>query len=185
MQHRTTTKEWIARSFIELSHKKSIDKITIKDIVTNCGLTKATFYNHFQDKYDLIAWIYTKPVHDIICRINDAGYTFREALTANLNYFAGNREYIINALTNTSGQNSFINYAFRINFTLLHDLIKSSCKIEILPLRITALIKLYVFGTVQFECEWLIDNMPIPIEEFADILESGMPEELKSYLYKM
>ncbi len=26
--------------------------------------------------------------------------------------------------------------------------------------------------------------MPIPVEEFADLLEAGVPEELKNYLYK-
>ena len=184
MQHRTTTKEWIAKSFIELTQKKSIDKITIKDIVTNCGLTKATFYNYFQDKYDLIVWIYTEPVKNIIGKINNTDFNFRKALTANLSYFAENRHYLINALTSTSGHNSFLNYVFRVNFTLLHDFVKSVNNNKKLPSRITALIKLYVFGTVQFECDWLINDMPMSIEEFADILEAGVPEELKSYLYK-
>ncbi len=44
------------------------------------------------------------------------------------------------------------------------------------------LLKLYVFGTVQLVCEWLIDKMPIPIEEFATVLEAGLPSELKQYL---
>lgn len=184
MQHRTTTKEWIAESFMELSQKKSIDKITIKDIVTNCGLTKATFYYHFQDKYDLIAWIYTRPIKNIFGRMNNTDFSFHEAIIFNLNYFAENRKYLINALNNTTGQNSFLNYVFKINFTLLHDFIKSLNKSEALPKRILALIKLYVFGTVQFECEWLINDMPISIEEFADLLEAGVPEELKIYLYK-
>ena len=35
--------------------KKSIDKITVKDITENCGYSSATFYRHFKDKYDLIA----------------------------------------------------------------------------------------------------------------------------------
>ncbi|MBQ7704706.1 MAG: TetR family transcriptional regulator [Selenomonadaceae bacterium] len=51
---RMTTKEVIAESLKELSASKPIGKITIKDIVQNCGLTSKTFYNHFQDKYNLI-----------------------------------------------------------------------------------------------------------------------------------
>ena len=184
MQHITTTKEWIAKSFLELSETKSVDKITVKDIVENCGLTKSTFYNHFNDKYDLLMWIYIEPVRNIISRINTVGYNFREAVAANLRYIASNRTYLVNALKNTPGQNSFIRYAFEINFTLLRDFIKSYNKADILPLRIETLIKLYVYGTVELECDWLINNMPIPIEEFADILEAGMPEELKPYLYK-
>lgn len=179
---RITTKELIAKSFLELSETKRIDKITVKEIAANCNLTKATFYNYFYDKYDLIIWIYTEPVKDIISRIN-TDFNFRQALTENLKYFADNRRYLINALTNTSGQNSFLNNVFKINFSLLHDFIKFSNKIQILPPKIEQLIKLYVFGTVQFECDWLINNMPISIEEFVDILEAGVPEELKKYLY--
>ncbi len=184
MQHITTTKEWIAKSFLELSGAKSVDKITVKDIVKNCGLTKATFYNYFHDKYDLIMWIYMEPVKDIICRMSTAGYNFREALTANLNYIASNRTYLINALKNILGQNSFLHRAFEINFTLLRDFVKLFNKVKALPPRIETLMKLYVYGTVELESDWLLHDMPIPIEEFADILEAGMPEELKPYLYK-
>lgn len=182
--HRITTKEYIAESFLELSKSKRLDKITVNDIVKNCGFTKSTFYNHFHDKYDLIMWIYMEPVKNIISRINTEGYSFREALIENLKYIASSRTYLINVLKNILGQNSFIQRAFEINFTLLRDFIKSYNKAYILPLRIETLIKLYVYGTVELECDWLINNMPIPIEEFADILEAGMPEELKPYLYK-
>ncbi|MBQ6738275.1 MAG: TetR family transcriptional regulator C-terminal domain-containing protein [Synergistaceae bacterium] len=132
----------------------------------------------------MLMWIYAEPVKNIIFRIGDVDYSFRKALIANLNYFAENRKYFINALTNTLGQNSFLNHVFKINFELLCDFIKSSRKIKTFPPRIEALIKLYVFGTVQFVCDWLINNMPIQIEEFADILEAGLPEEIKTYLYK-
>ena len=34
---------------------KNVDnKITIQDIVDNCGYSPATFYRNFRDKYDLI-----------------------------------------------------------------------------------------------------------------------------------
>lgn len=183
MVRRTTTKELIAQSFLELSRTKNIDKITVKDIVENCSVTKSTFYNHFRDKYDLMIWIYMEPIKNIIYRINNTDFNFREAIVANLKYFSNNRKYLINALKNTFGQDSFLNYAFEINLTLLRNFIKSHNKIEILPLKIESLIKLYVYGTVGLECNWLISNMPVPIEEFADILEAGLPEELKNYLY--
>ena len=36
----------------------------------------------------------------------------------------------------------------------------------------------------QMICEWMLDGMPIPAEEFAALLEEGMPEGLKPYLHK-
>jgi len=52
---RKTAKEILAESFRELAESKSVDKITVRDITQNCGYSAATFYRHFQDKYDLIA----------------------------------------------------------------------------------------------------------------------------------
>ena len=57
---RKNTKEIIAESFQEVAEQKNVDKITISDIVANCGMSSATFYRHFRDKYALITWIYVK-----------------------------------------------------------------------------------------------------------------------------
>ena len=46
------TKYWLANSLIDLMAKNSINKITVKDIVDNCGLTRQTFYRYFKDKFD-------------------------------------------------------------------------------------------------------------------------------------
>ncbi|MBQ7215199.1 MAG: TetR/AcrR family transcriptional regulator C-terminal domain-containing protein [Synergistaceae bacterium] len=184
MQHIISAKELIAKSFLELSELKSVDKITVKDIAANCGITKTTFYNHFCDKYDLMMWIYMEPVKNIVFRIHDEGYSLRRAISDNLHYLADNRNYLINALKNTLGHDSFINRASEINFTLLRDFIKSSHGIYTLSVRTETMIKLYACGTVCLECGWLINNMPIPIETLADILEAGLPEELKPYIYE-
>ena len=52
---RKTTKEILAESYLELAAKKSINRISVVDIVENCSMTKPTFYRYFKDKYDLIS----------------------------------------------------------------------------------------------------------------------------------
>ena len=63
---RKTPKEILTASFQELAAVKSIDKITIQEIVDNCGYSPATFYRNFKDKYDLIAWEHTRAVAEIV-----------------------------------------------------------------------------------------------------------------------
>ena len=46
---RKTTKDILAESFLELAMSKRIDKITITDITSNCGMSQPTFYNHFKE----------------------------------------------------------------------------------------------------------------------------------------
>ena len=53
-----TTKRALADSFERLLSKRSFDKITVKDIVEDCGVNRQTFYYHFHDIYDLIEWIF-------------------------------------------------------------------------------------------------------------------------------
>lgn len=46
------TKKAIKTSFIKLLNQTAFDKITVKDIVKDCGVNRNTFYYHYQDVYD-------------------------------------------------------------------------------------------------------------------------------------
>jgi AcrR family transcriptional regulator len=48
------TRKLIMDAFIELSMKKDFKDFTIKDITSAATVNRATFYNHFFDKYDLL-----------------------------------------------------------------------------------------------------------------------------------
>lgn len=52
------TKRAIATGLKELVDEKPFNKISIRDITEKCGLNRQTFYYHFQDKYELVNWIY-------------------------------------------------------------------------------------------------------------------------------
>lgn len=47
----------LAEALKELAEKHPIEKITIKEITDKAGVIRPTFYNHFQDKYELLEWI--------------------------------------------------------------------------------------------------------------------------------
>ena len=143
MIHRQTTKELIADSLKELFTHKTADKITVKEIAQNCGITTATFYNHFRDKYDLIVWIYAEPVKNIVGQMGSENYGLHNAIFDVINYFAENRKFIINAIMHTSGQDSFICHVFRINFEIMCDFLKQSRRLDELPIKTEMLLKLY------------------------------------------
>lgn len=48
------TRKAIMKCTLELAEKKSLKKITIKDIADECGITRSTFYYHFSDIYDVL-----------------------------------------------------------------------------------------------------------------------------------
>lgn len=62
----SNTKILISNAFFDLALSKSIDKITVKDIVENCGITRQTFYYHFQDIMDVIEWSLQQKMNEVL-----------------------------------------------------------------------------------------------------------------------
>lgn len=87
----------LAESLIELSAKKPIDKITIKEITDKAGVIRPTFYNHFQDKYELIEWIIKTELLEPIKPLLNAGMIF-EAIVLMLNNITANSVFYKKAL---------------------------------------------------------------------------------------
>ncbi|QUG40422.1 TetR/AcrR family transcriptional regulator [Psychrobacillus sp. INOP01] len=48
------TRDSLKVSFMKCLQKKSIHKVSIKDITEIAGINRSTFYSHFTDKYDLL-----------------------------------------------------------------------------------------------------------------------------------
>ncbi len=63
-------KSIIAEAARTLLFEKKVKKLTVKDIVTECNITRQTFYYHFEDIPDLLKWVVEK----------DAKKTIRECL---------------------------------------------------------------------------------------------------------
>ncbi len=181
---RITTKEILARSFLELAEKKRIDKITITEITDNCGLSQPTFYNHFRDKYDLIIWIYVEDARRFTDKIGVDGYRWHDSLIDAANYYAAKRNFVINALQHTSGHDSFIIQMQRIHVEIIVRAVRKKLMTEHIPEEILGMIKVYCYGTVQLMFEWLLDDMKLPPETLVEIWEKSLPEPLKIYLYE-
>ena len=61
MKHEITsmnTKKLLSSSLKKLMEHKKLSKITVSEIIADCGVNRKTFYYHFEDKYELLNWIY-------------------------------------------------------------------------------------------------------------------------------
>ena len=52
----TNMKNVIADAFFQMVREKGIDKVTVKDLVETCHISRQTFYYHFQDIMDVVEW---------------------------------------------------------------------------------------------------------------------------------
>ena len=98
---RLTSKEVLAESFREIAEHKQIDKITIKDITENCGYSSATFYRQFKDKYDLIAWEYSRAVAEIVNQTGADNYIWKQTLYDAARLYNEKKDYLVNLLQHT------------------------------------------------------------------------------------
>lgn len=55
-------KEQIAEAMIKLSRKKDAGKITVKDLVSECGVSRQIFYYYYEDIYDVLKYILERDV---------------------------------------------------------------------------------------------------------------------------
>ncbi len=67
------TKMMLKDSFIDLLEKKGISKITVKEICKNADINRTTFYNHYNDQYDLMRKLENELIENIGIRL--AKYT--------------------------------------------------------------------------------------------------------------
>ena len=66
MPNTSITKEALADALKALLANQPLSKISIKDITNYCGISRNTFYYHFQDKYELLSYIY---LHELFADI--------------------------------------------------------------------------------------------------------------------
>ena len=71
MKKKSTAKDAIAESLLELCQTKNICYISVKQIMENCGFSRKTFYNNFDTKYDVSYYLFEKAANDIISRYAD------------------------------------------------------------------------------------------------------------------
>lgn len=99
------TKELLAEGLKDLMARTSFDKITIKMITDAAGVIRPTFYNHFQDKYEVLEYIFQREVLEKVYPILEAGME-REAAGLLFRLVAQDRNFYKKAFAVT-GQNSF------------------------------------------------------------------------------
>lgn len=95
------TKRALEESLKRLLLTKPLTKITVADIAEDCGISRATFYYHFQDIYDLVEWACSEDAARALAG-NKTAETWQKGL---LNIFYAVREnkpFVMNVYHNVS-----------------------------------------------------------------------------------
>ena len=168
---RESTKVLLAESLKELMVQgASFEKITIKNITDQAGLIRPTFYNHFQDKYELLEWIFFQDVIQPSFLLVDT-HMFEEAVRLMLVKIEQGKNFYKKAIR-VEGQNSFLHAMFKGFNRWLLEVIRvqgfhpSQEKFWMKPESIAA----YFANSITFVVKaWIENDFPVNSREMADI----------------
>ncbi len=178
---RIPARKLLADALLELSEEKPLDKITIKEIVARCGLSSQTFYNNFSDKYELILWIHKSFGDVLIEQIYNEEITYRELSLKNLKFYSEHCSFMLNALNNTHGRDSYRVQASEIAINSTVEYIKHKFDLDKLSDEEIMHIRMYIYGTTEACFEWAKQGLPLSIEKMSDYILNAMPVTLKKY----
>lgn len=181
MIERLSTKELLAKSLKELAQTKPIDKITIKDITDNCGLSKRTFYHNFQDKAELVLFEYSLNLSKVFnAESKDSSWLklMHKAIMA----IVDNYDYYKNAFRVFDSSSSPINAMKSTASSTFEDFIKLKTGIKELKEEEKIALKIYTFGIWTYGIELTKSGMTISVEKLAQYYVNSMPYILHKYL---
>lgn len=93
MANEKITKEALARGLKELLKERPFDKISVKDIADRSGMSRNSFYYHFQDKFELISWIFYNDISERVEMYEDSSKFLEESFTCICDCLYQNRAF--------------------------------------------------------------------------------------------
>lgn len=105
MKHEVTTyntKKSLAESLKKAMRAKAFSKITVSEIINDCGVNRKTFYYHFEDIYALLKWMFEEEAIEVVKHF-DLLVDYEEAIRFVMSYVDEN-EYIISCAYDSIGR---------------------------------------------------------------------------------
>lgn len=169
------TKYRLAESIKECMRVTPVDRITVKDIVDGCGLTRQTFYRNFKDKYDLINWYFDKLVLQSFAQMGTEN-TVGESLVRKFEFIRKEKAFFTEAFR-SDDYNSVKEHDFVLILQFYKSLIATRTS-RPLSEDLDFLLEMYCRGSVYMTEKWVLGGMKRSPREMAEKLVEGIPPKL-------
>ncbi len=154
----------------------TVEDITVRQICEECGITRQTFYRHFQDKYDLINWYFDRLLLESFDQMG-SGKTIYEGLIRKFDYIREEALFFSVGFRNDD-QNSLRDHDFQMILDFYRRLIQDKTGTPV-PADIDPVLEMYCQASVYMTVKWVLGNMPQSSMELADIMIDAMPAKLR------
>ena len=170
------TQQAIIDTFLKMLACKSLDKITVKEIVNECGINRNTFYYYYKDIYDLLEDVVSTESKKVIecVRAFDVMMKYKNALLH---------------IYNSRSRSVIEKYLMAVTPNFIRRFVTlNSENIEINEKNIIFICDFYKYAVTGCTIEWIRSGMPEEREEFvkkiADIFEATVSDAVKAFEIK-
>lgn len=165
----------LAAAMKKCMERMPVEKVTVKEIVEECGTTRQTFYRHFLDKYDLINWYFDKILSESFKHMG-TGETVHESLVRKFRFIEHERLFF-DAAFRYDDQNSLRDHDYREIHAFYTNMIESRTK-EPLSSELNFILEMYCRGSVYMTTRWVSGEIEYTPEEMAKCLVDAIPAVL-------
>ena len=152
------TKHALAESLKKLLLKKPLNKITINDLTTDCGISRMAFYYHFKDIYDLVEWACLEESRKAL-QGKKTYDTWQEGLLQIFEAVYENKPFIINAY-NAISREQIENFLFQLTHYLIMGVVEEQSKETLLTNEQKNFIAdFYKYSFVGIMLDWIRQGM--------------------------
>ncbi len=122
------TKKALAAALKRLMVNKPISKITVRELVAECGINRNSFYYHFEDIYALFKWMVESEAVEIVKQY-DLMMDYHEVVSFVLDYVENNQYLLTNAY-NAIGQAGLKRFLYLDFISCLGNLIDQGARMQ-------------------------------------------------------
>lgn len=176
----------LMESFKKLAKTIPVEKITIKEITDEAGVIRPTFYNHFQDKYEVVERIINEEILLPVKPLLD-NEMIQEAMVLVFTNILKEKDFYCR-LSGMEGQNSFASIVRgcirQWVFAFISEKVgtKKFKSAWLTPNRVAD----YYSQSMSFVVlEWIASGMPIPPREVAEIYDYIMTRSMEDILKEL
>lgn len=180
------TKLALADSLKKLMQHRPLDKITVKDLVEDCGVNRQTFYYHFRDIYDLLGWIFQTEAYDAItdCQNYD---TWQKGFLKVLQYVKDNSGFCLNAFR-SMGREQLEFFLNNVTFALISSVMEELSEgVRIREEDKKFIDRFFTFAITGMLTDWMRSGMKTPpealVQELSTLMEGQLIMAIKRYKY--
>lgn len=147
-------------SLKKLLLKKPLDKITINDLTTDCGISRMAFYYHFKDIYDLVEWSCLEDATQAL-QGKKTYETWQEGLQQIFEAVLENKPFIMNVYHSVSRE-QIETYLFHLTHDLLYGVVQEKAKgTGISEADQSFIADFYKYSFTGVMLDWIKDGMKV------------------------